>query len=162
MWITCQHAWRLLRNGDSESTTDDTKSATFALLNEAYLKFSADAAALATVLGARYGVEETESTGQTTSTRSRVSVTWHQIRDLMTIYYYNLLGRMPEELLKTYSQGYKEKRHSGLELRRFFADPAKPKSEELTDLRETIVLEYLKALEDLTTAMMKDRIKVSR
>jgi hypothetical protein len=95
-------------------------------------------------------------------TDSDVFCTWHQIRDLLTVYYFNLQGKFPGDVLKRNSKGYNNRFHSGVNVKAFVADKSKrPKATpiELKRMRETIRGEFTKALPRLVSAMMTEKIK---
>jgi hypothetical protein len=95
-------------------------------------------------------------------TDSDVFCRWHQIRDLLTAYYFNLKGQFPGDALKRNSKGYDNRFHSGVDLKAFVADKSKrpkPTPDELKKMRDTIRREFEKALARLVNAMVTEKIK---
>jgi hypothetical protein len=180
MYVTCQHTRRVLRD-NSGNTADEVKRREQILtaLDDSYRQFSADATALETVLGARYGIvssprEENQDQAETERGEQRATTTttgddnkseafwrWHQIWDLLTVYYFNLKGRFPGKpnVLIVNSKGYRCKYHTGLDLESFVEDANAPKKEELRVMRGAIRKTYIDTLPKLANSIVKDELR---
>lgn len=126
-------------------------------LDAAYLEFSTESNALETLLGARYGVAWTLVQGSS-ETPKRVFVRWHQIRDLLTLYYFNVKEDFPGKSLSTNSKGYNRCYHSGLNAAAYFRDPRAPLNGELETMRADIRTKYDEALKELCQGLLDDPI----
>lgn len=105
--------------------------------------------------------EEDDQAGDDSPNRPRsdVFVEWHQIRDLLTVYYFNLKGEFPGNALARNSIGYGRKFHSGIDLRSMVANPHAPTKDELRSMRNRIRRAYEKTLRTLVKRMVADRLK---
>jgi hypothetical protein len=95
MYIACQHARRVLK--DSQGWAPQAvKGRNEALdrLDGDYRQFSVESGSLETLLGARYGIAW-HVPPDSDESQSEVFVRWHQVRDLLTLYYFNLKGGFP-------------------------------------------------------------------
>lgn len=163
MYVACQHARRLLR----ETPDELRKAGILADLDKQYHDFSAGAAALETILGARYGVRV--APGVTNGdARSDVFWMWHQIWDLLTVYYFSLRGPMRDDIIERNSIDPSGKFHSGLKLKELMKSIAPehdltkstgPASEVARDLRRQIRAAYEGVLPKLTHAILRDPIE---
>ena len=153
MFVRCQHVRRVQTDHKNNRRR---LTEVRALLDEAYLEFSAEAEALEMELGAWYGKcmaipAEDES--------EQAYVRWHQVRDLLTVYYFNLCGNFRRDVLKTNSVSDGEL-HSGLEFQSMVADPQDPQPDELREMRNEIRPIFNEALPKLANAILKDKLKV--
>jgi hypothetical protein len=82
MHVACQHVRRQLPYA-VQPRIDELRT----VLEEAYLAFSPEALALGNQIGARYGVVRIKDS---TSKRNESWWRWHQIYDLLTVYYFIL------------------------------------------------------------------------
>ena len=110
MYTKCQHTRRVLRTAQGEE-----REKAFYYLDSAYLEFATEGQPLEFELGARYGFTED---GDVTSRECANGVWegWHQIRDLLTVYYFNLKAEYPGDVLERNARGYEGHFHSGLDL----------------------------------------------
>jgi hypothetical protein len=166
MYVACQHARRLLRDVKGSGPGDEgRRAAVRAELSEVYLgEFSPEAALIETVLGARFGVRWAPDgagfTGKPLGDGdSDVYWRWHQIRDLLTVYYFNVQGQLGDDLLQQNSLGFEGKYHSGLELAKLVKDRRKPSAAEVSEMRQAIRSTYEEAISQLARAMLKDKIR---
>src|SRR5215471_6658406 len=165
MYVACQHARRVLRESKSSVPDDEQKrAATLAELSDKYLQFSADAALIETVLGARFGVRWAPDGAGLVNTppgdnKSDVYWRWHQIRDLLTVYYFNLQGEFRDGVLARNTRGFQVRYHSGLDLSEFVDEGRSPHPGDLSRMRRAIRRTYDEALSELAKAMLKDKIR---
>jgi hypothetical protein len=160
MYVACQHTRRILRK-DAANTVRGADA--LVALDNTYQEFSADAEVLETVIGARYGVSWAPADQRTKETPASESNSnafwrWHQIKDLLTAYYFNLKGSFPGDALERNMKGHRGKFHSGLDLKAFIANQDTPQDEELHKMRKPIRVEYEKALSVLAQEIMTDKI----
>jgi hypothetical protein len=158
MFIACQHASRVLKDNqgtDQEVTTRHNNA--IDQLDRSYHLFSVESASLETQLGVRYGIawhlppHDEES-------QSEVFVKWHQIRDLLTLYYFNLKGNFPGDSFARNSKGHEGRYHSGLKLEEYVSNAKSPKTDELEAMRVAIRKTYTPALEELVENMLRDPV----
>jgi hypothetical protein len=179
MYATCQHTRRVLRDNSGNTPAEiKRREDMLATLDNVYLTFSADATALETVLGARYGISWSlprEKQGQAKSepdkqdnnamedSNLQVFWRWHQIWDLLTVYYFNLKGNFPgdPDVLKANSKGFEGKYHTGLDLESFVEKVTAPEKDELRRMRGAIRREYLDALPRLAESIVAGTPKVA-
>jgi hypothetical protein len=105
------------------------------LLDEVYREFSAEAKALLMELGARYGIRETI---QVNGVSGEAYLRWHQVDDLLTVYYFNLCGNFRHDVLKNNSAS-NGKFHCGVDLQPMIKDPEDPTKKELKDMRDNVI-----------------------
>jgi len=166
MFVVCQHTRRILRDHVSATETDSrARRDALADLDSAYREFSAQSAALETVLGARYGVTwnsggDPMKDAKPSQSPSRVFWRWHQIRDLLTLYYFNLTGSFPGDALKRNSKGHGGRFHSGFDAVGLVEKPMKPTPEGLSAMRGVIRRNFDEALPDLANAIMAEKVRV--
>jgi hypothetical protein len=151
MYVICQHVRR--RQADYSSRTDDASRDLWkearSLLDTSYLSFNAEAKALEIELGARFGVPEDRQSGS-------VWVLWHQIDDLLTLYYFNLCGNFRKDVLKANAKDDLE-RHSGLTVDELgVADPKNPTPVELARMRNKIRDLFTERLREFAQAVLTD------
>jgi hypothetical protein len=152
MFVTCQHVRRVRRdNGAKTPEARAARESTEALLDSAYLSFSSEGEALEGSLGARYGILRLPPEN---SELGEPFLWWHQIRDLLTAYYFNLKGGFRKDLLERNSPDA-EKYHSGLNLVAMVGDGMRPTENELHDMRDKIRKEYYVAATKFCDAMMR-------
>lgn len=149
MYVKCQHVARVQAGFRSGRGTADREDATaMAELDEAYLLFNAEAAAVQTEVGARFGVfmaDDTES--------RHPYLLWHQIYDLLTLYYFSLCRDFPGMAFAN-NMPHNNERHSGLALSIEIDDPRAPKDDVLSDLRRKIRHAIEAVVPALATAML--------
>lgn len=157
MYVTCQHVSRVQRdqppntNGESQQLL----AGTLALLNESYLEFSAEAAALQTELGARYGINTTDNTVRSVG---EAYLRWHQVVDLLTVYYFNLCGNFRRDILVRNSRSDTDI-HSGLDFRSMVKTPRQPTTVELRAMRGEIRKEFIKTMPLLADAVLEGTLR---
>jgi hypothetical protein len=154
MFVICQHVRR--RQTDYSSKRGRNSRAIWAeaqaLLDRSYRDFNAEAKAIETELGARYGIPEDQQ-------KDGVYVLWHQVYDLLTLYYFNLCGNFRRDVLKTNAKS-DEKRHSGLDLDDLKVEnPQSPTQDELRDMRNSIRPLFTDTMPKLAEAVLKDELK---
>jgi hypothetical protein len=147
MYTKCQHTRRILRDG----TEHDQHEALY-FLDGAYLEFAAAAQTLEFELGARFGFTQPDSP-MTRDVAIGVWEGWHQIRDLLTVYYFNLKDDYRGDVLETNSRddsGF----HSGIDL--------VPLGSKASEMRKTIRRTYDPALRGLVERILSDTIVTQR
>jgi hypothetical protein len=171
MFMVCQHARRMQKlTPDNQPAQLDARERAMRALDEAYLRFSSESAALETVLGARFGESGGPSDPGTPATEQpHVYWQWHQIGDLLTVFYFNLAGYFPEDVLhhpdstggqviKRNSCGFEGKFHSGVD----FIAMMKTDDKHITKLRlmrQQIRKIYREVLPRLAERLMTQSIK---
>lgn len=155
MYIVCQHIRRAIKEGVDESPQNEAREQAIGSLDEAYLSFSVKSLALESLIGAHYG-----RTWRLNDGEPPAFVRWHQIRDLLTLYYFNVLGDFSGDVLVSNSIGTGDKLHSGLNTADCIQNSKSPKLEELSDMRKKIRSKYYEALDGLTEGLLHDRITV--
>ena len=115
MYVTCQHVARRLADAQSHPDViarDKQTAQAIALLHEEYRTFATEARALQIQIGARFPIREPENVAATPEAVSAGQSwwRWHQIYDLLTIYYFSLTGgfRAENHVLATNERGYEE------------------------------------------------------
>lgn len=155
MFVTGQHVRRMQSDSARAEGSSPMAPDTLALLDDAYLQFSAEAAALQIELGARFGIrmsdEEDPGSGW-------AYLRWHQISDLLTVYYFNLRGNFRRDVLKRNSKTAAEL-HAGLDFQSMVTDPQRPTPQELSAMRRSIRKEFAVALPRLAQAIADDELR---
>jgi hypothetical protein len=106
-------------------------------------------------LGARYGIRETI---QVNKVSGETYLRWHQIDDLLTVYYFNLCGNFRNDVLKNNS-ACNGKFHCGADLRPMVEDPEHPTKEELKVMRDNVIRPLFNAaMPILANAILKDEL----
>jgi len=97
MYTCCGHTMRLKER--NQRSSDDELDA----LDQEYFTFTPKSGALEHELGARYGFEDVLiEAGSSSRNGSRVRERWHQINDLLTVYYWKL--RYPDDLKNVFER----------------------------------------------------------
>jgi hypothetical protein len=110
MYVFLQHTRRLL----IQAKDADERAAALVALDQRFLGFQQEAAALQTLLGARFGVVRAVP-----ADREKLLppfLRWHQVHDLLALYYYNLKEFFPGIVIAETSHGHGGNYHSGLVL----------------------------------------------
>lgn len=84
---------------------------------------------------------------------------WHQIHDLLSLYYYNLKEFLPGMVLAEASRGHDGNYHSGLDLTDY-RDKASHGAEDLRRMRVDIRTAYDEAMIDLARGITSDEIRI--
>ncbi|MER6383714.1 hypothetical protein [Streptomyces sp. NPDC001250] len=163
MYIVCQYtsrvikkSRRVIRKRVDSNPQDGARDQIISSLHEAYLSFSTRSQMLENLIGARYGIAwQFESDERSASAFLR----WHQVRDLLTLYYFNLCGNFPGDVLCRNSRS-DDKYHSGLNADGYFEDANYPNLKELRRMRIDIRHAYDEALGELTRSLLVDRIAI--
>ncbi len=151
MFVTCQHVRRVQADHPSAQAT---LSAARSLLDEAYRDFSIEGTALETEIGARYGIRITAGNGNGGQAYAR----WHQVRDLLTLYYFNLCGDFRADVLTRNAES-DEALHSGLTAEDLkVADPRRPTPDELRVMRIKIRKRFALVTPMLAQALLEDDV----
>jgi hypothetical protein len=151
MFVTCQDVRR--KQADYFGKKDPISTAKWeearSLLDRSYLDFNAEAEAIETELGARYGIPEDQKVDS-------VYVLWHQVSDLLTLYYFNLCRNFRKDILDRNAKS-ESKRHSGLGLEKLkVANPQNPTLDELRDMRHEIRPCFNEAMPKFASAVLND------
>jgi hypothetical protein len=155
MYVTCQHVRR--KQADYRDTNAvpqlpwlrSPQRAAWeeaqTLLDQTYCEFNAEARAVQTVIGVRFGggPEDLKS--------DSVYVLWHQVYDLLTLYYFNLCGDFRKDILKN-NLPADDRRCSGLDPA-WVKLPRFPKEKDLKGMREEIRKLFVKVMPKFATAM---------
>jgi hypothetical protein len=151
MFVTCQHVRRV--NSDNPgSSGEPARREARTLLDTTYRRFSSEAEAIETVLGARYGIRWVQAAGDGAG---EAFLRWHQVSDLLTLYYFNLCGDFRLDVLPRNSTSEK-KLHSGLDATSMIADPRRPQPAELKAMRDAIRRAYNGAVPKVARAILDD------
>ena len=171
MYVMCQHARRQLRDqlGDSPETERVKRQ-----LDRTYHRFAAEQRVLEAEFGVRFGVQPLPLTGKLARENSLqsgfVQARWHQIADLLTVYYFILVG-LRDDVLTRNSYGYRDQYHCGLDLIELSgAPPTNPEKDDhpaaasiksneptpnaLSEMRKAIRQQYELALDDLVLSIL--------
>lgn len=122
MFVACQNARRQL-NDLTESTSPEAASARSEIrraLDQHYLDFGIEARAIQTIIGARYTTSESPVPSPDADCPAGIQVgedqawwRWHQLYDLLVVYYFSISGDFRRLVLQTNSRGYNGKFHAG-------------------------------------------------
>jgi hypothetical protein len=175
MFVVCKrtfrrHGGREMYHGPAELAERRTIEA---LMNfdQIYLEFSAEEAALEIELGARYGeydmgedlMQETDTSAIEANRAGETYVRWHQIHDLLTVYYFGLCGNFRVDVLKSNSPR-DGPLHSGVDFTKLV--PRGPETKEVIptpdELREVIKAirrEFPRALPALASAALREELR---
>jgi hypothetical protein len=158
MFITCQHVRRL----KADATPRDAKAPSAAeaqeLLDREYLEFSTESKAIETELGARFQERWSEGDGL----NGEAFLRWHQMRDLLTVYYFDLCERFRKDILDQNSAGQDGKMHSGIDFfhpTKVVNNPNKPTPLELEEVRGLLRAEYKATVPKFAKAVLREEIR---
>lgn len=154
MYVFLQHTRRRLIQAEDANE----RAAALVALDQRFLEFQQEAAALQTVLGARFGVVRAIEDGR--SAFLPPFLRWHQIHDLLVLYYYNLKEFFPGIVLAETSLGYNGNHHSGLDMSRF-SDKADRNTDGMRKMRVEIRVAYDEAMIDLARGIAGEHIKLA-
>lgn len=146
MYVFLQHTRRKL----IQARDDDEAREALAALDERFLVFSIEAAELQTVLGARFGVAR--SLAAAYADPNQPFLRWHQVHDLLALYYYNVKDFFPGIVLAETARGHHGNLHSGLDLQ-LYQDRAALTAENLRLMRREIRAAHDEAMICLTTGI---------
>lgn len=153
MYVFLQHIRRVI----IQAKDSDERMRALEILDDRFLKFSTEAAELQTLLGARFGVERAVPHHDTTELAPFMR--WHQIYDLLSLYYYNLKEFFPGIVLAETTLGHDGNYHSGLDIKGEFSnDNLDP--ENLRKMRVKIRTAYDAAMIDLARGITSEHIKI--
>jgi hypothetical protein len=144
MYTKCQHTRRVLRTAQGKEREE-----ALYYLDSAYLEFATAGQPLEFELGARYGFTDPGDVNSRDGANG-VWEGWHQIRDLLTVYYFNLKAEYPGNVLERNARGYEGGFHSGLDLAQW--------NEDFSGMRRKIRATYEGALRRLVEAILSDDI----
>jgi hypothetical protein len=156
MYVACQDTRRKLQRPGADL------EALVRGLDRDYRRFAVAHRALEAELGARFGFRPLPLTAENLESPSGyVQGRWHQIADLLTVYYFNLIASFPGDVLKQNSKGTDDRFHSGLDLSEYIDvvghSPDLARREvrtALSTMRRKIRQAYQPALEDLVTSIV--------
>jgi hypothetical protein len=155
MYVFLQHTRRRIIQTEGL----DERAQVLEALDERFLVFSTEAAELQTLLGARFGVMRAAPSGD--ATQLHPFLRWHQIHDLLALYYYNLKEFFPGIVLAETSIGHDGNYHSGLNMRNYFGDKKDLDAEHLRRMRVDIRTAYDEAMIDLARGITSEQIKIN-
>jgi hypothetical protein len=163
MYVTCQHVRR--KQADYQDAEAKARlrwrrprqraawEEAQGLLDQTYCEFNAEARAVETVISVRFVVPKVQ-------TEDGVYVLWHQVYDLLTLYYFNLCGDFRIDVLRN-NLPTGDRRHSGLDRARWLKLPRFPQQQDLTDMRVDIRKNFEKAMIGFAKAMATEELAVS-
>lgn len=157
MYVMSQHTLRgdkLLENIGARVPESDKA------LDDAYRSFSAESAAIDGELSARYGKaprSPDEEAAPGMPAEGMPTLLWHQIRDLLTVYYFALKGTFYGNVLHSNSKS-DENYHSGEDFSRMVPHTrqANPPVDDLKRVLEAVQKAYPMALPKLCEAMLRE------
>lgn len=153
MFATCQHVRRVRTDAGVDDPEGQAVKAR-ELLDHAYLHFSTESLAIETELGARFGEVWVEGDG-----KGEAFLRWHQIRDLLTLYYFALTDRFRGKVLARNSDGYESRMHSGVNFEPMAADPDHPSPREVKAIVQQIRTVFWESMPKLAEAVLRDEIR---
>jgi hypothetical protein len=153
MYVFLQHTRRKLIQARDEGEANEALAA----LDERFLTFSIEAAELQTILGARFGVARSLESADTDP--DQPFLRWHQIHDLLALYYYNVKDFFPGIVLAEAARGHQGNLHSGLDLE-LYQDRAALTSENLRLMRRQIRTAYDDAMIRLTDGITTSHVRL--
>lgn len=179
MFVTCQHVRRMQKDAESAPIgAGRLRRRARRLLDEEYLSFATEARALESLIMARYtstpspddrggpsGHETAVTgTGMPGTGEARTGIRpgqawwrWHQIYDLLTVYYFSLTGTFRVNVLRTNSRGHEGAFHAGIEFR---SDPFVVNGvPDHAKIEKAIRDEFAKALREFTEALRTERAR---
>lgn len=153
MFVTCQHVRRVKKDTVADP---EGPAATKAreLLDRTYLEFSTEAQAIETELGARFGELRVKRKGP-----GQAFLRWHQLKDLLTVYYFALGGRFRGKVLERNSDGYKCEMHAGIDFNPLVADPDVPSPVEVERVIDELREAFWKSMPKFAEAVLRDEIR---
>lgn len=154
MFITCQHVKRVKKAPGVDDPKGLAVPQARELLDRTYLEFSTESVAIETELGARFGELRVERGGS-----GEAFLRWHQIRDLLTVYYFALCEGFPGRVLERNSKDYKCKMHSGVDFEPLVADPDRPSPAEVKRVIDELREAFWKAMPKFAEAVLRDEIR---
>jgi hypothetical protein len=168
MYVTCRHVERLQANGGVSTgfavSRQSALLAAPALLDERFLAFSAEGLTVQTEIEARFRTSNVQvDLDSQPGTEGRdvgmgeSSLRWHQVYDVLTVYYYSLTGTFPADLLRDTS-ATPERFHSGLDLAPTVVDVSAPTPAELTDLQAMLRKQYVDTMPRLARALLNEQL----
>lgn len=164
MFVTCQHVRRVQSDHARGKVDDQSCERALRLLDETYLEFSAEAEALQTELASRFGVRKWGRGRPRGATRGvtvgEAHLRWHQISDLLTVYYFNLQKNFRKDVLQRNSRTSRAL-HSGLNFTALVADSSMPTDSELSRMRQEIRKAFADACPRLAKAVLNDELRTT-
>lgn len=151
-WIQLQHMARAAIN-DHSGRNDQL----WDRLDDSYHQFVVDIRSLENEVGSRYGFTTTLGTGSRQGPQAYERC--HQVRDLLTVYYFNLRATRPKHgfpsgVIENNSLGHDGAYHAGL----YFGDYGSSRRD-LSKMRDDIRVEYEAAMRELTGAILSDPVE---
>lgn len=153
MYVFLQHTRRRI----IQAANPQDRAKVLEDLDERFLTFSTEAAELQTLIGARFGVVRAAPTDN--ATQMPPFLRWHQIHDLLALYYYNLKEFFPGIVLAETSVGHDGNYHSGLDMSAY-RDKANLDAERLRLMRVQIRTAFDEAMIDLARGITSEQIKL--
>ena len=120
------------------------------------MPLSIEAAQIQTLIGARFGVER--AVPPDGGKELPPFLRWHQVHDLLALYYYNLKENFPGIVLAETARDHDGNYHSGLDLGAY-ADKNNLDGEKLRRMRVDIRTAYDEAMIDLARGIMSGSIR---
>jgi hypothetical protein len=154
MYVFLQHSRRRI----IQAKSSHERAKALEVLDERFLAFSIEAAELQTLIGARFGVVRAAPAGDTI--HMPPFLRWHQVHDLLALYYYNLKEFFPGIVLVETSVGHDDNYHSGLDMSAYL-DRSNLDAEHLRLMRVEIRKAYDEAMIDLARGITSEHIKLT-
>lgn len=154
MFATCQHVRRVKTDAVVDDPNGQAVTKARELLDRAYLEFSTESLAIETELGARFGELWVKGDG-----KGEAFLRWHQVRDLLTLYYFALTDRFRGNVLVRNSDGYESKMHSGVKFTAMVANPDRPSAQEVARVIQNIRTAFWESMPKLAEAVLRDEIR---
>lgn len=146
--------WRARSCATADRTQADEQH--WDALDDSYHRFIVEISALENELGSRYGFDRSIASAEK---GSEAFLRCHQVRDLLTMYYFNLritsgrADRFPDEVREKNSEGFGGEYHAGMDFTTYGL-----KRSELARMRGVIRPNYEKAMRGLAEALLRDRM----
>lgn len=154
MFATCQHVRRVKTDAVVDDPEGQAVTKARELLDRAYLEFSTESLAIETELGARFGELWVKGDG-----KGEAFLRWHQVRDLLTLFYFALTDRFRGKVLVRNSDGYESKMHSGFKFTPMVADPDRPSAQEVASVIQEVRTAFWESMPKLAEAVLRDEIR---
>ena len=89
-----------------------------------------------------------------------VTTQWHQLKHLLTIYYFSLKRWFPGKVIDRNSVGYGRHLHSGLRLDKYMPNPNEPTAEGLEELQKDLRLKFEAITKALSQGLLTEPLNL--
>ena len=172
MYMSCRFVERLQDSGGTDNGSGDDGHGRGVcvpeFLHDAFLEFSAEGLTVRGEIGARFATAPSPGpakraeprTGTKDITIGESTLLWHQVYDLLTVYYYSLTGTFPRDLLKGTSKN-DTAFHSGVDFFEVIPEGDRPTLEQRGEVHRRVREAYsLGAMPRLAKALLEDELVV--